>query len=115
MAAEKDLQKDLEALRADIAALTETVGRLGKDMAEARATMRESMKESVKTAARDAAAAGEDLLNDAMKLGGDAAGAAGEAAQSRVASLEDEIRRNPVSAVLAALGIGFIIGIINRR
>lgn len=115
MAAEKDLQQDLEALRADIAALTETVGRLAKDMADARATMRDTMKESVKTAAKDAAAAGEELLNDAVKLGGDAAGAAGEAAHARVTSLEDEIRRNPVTAVLAALGIGFIVGVLGRR
>jgi len=115
MAAEKDLQKDLEALRADIAALTETVGRLAKDMADARATMRDTMRDSVKTAAKDAAAAGEEFLNDAMKLGGDAAGAAGDAAHARMASLESEIRRNPISAVLTALGIGFIVGIIGRR
>ncbi len=111
MAADKDLQKDLEAIRADIAALTDTVGRLAKDMAEARATMRER----VKSAAGDAAAAGGDLFTDAMKLGGDAAGAAGDAAHEGLASLESEIRRKPISAVLAALGIGFIVGIIGRR
>jgi ElaB/YqjD/DUF883 family membrane-anchored ribosome-binding protein len=111
MAAEKDLQKDLEAIRADIAALTATVGRLAGDMAEVRATM----KESVKSAAKDAAEAGEELLSEAMKLGGDTAAAAGDAARASISTMEDEIRRNPISAVLTALGIGFIIGIIGRR
>ncbi len=115
MPAEKDLQKDLEALRADIAGLTETVGRLAAEMSDARATMRDTMKDSVRSAASNAAAAGEEFLNDAMKLGGDAAGAAGEAARARMASLEGEIRRNPISAILAALGIGFIVGIMGRR
>jgi ElaB/YqjD/DUF883 family membrane-anchored ribosome-binding protein len=115
MAAEKDFQKDLEALRADIAALTETVSRLAGEMADARTTMRDTVRDSVRSAAKDAAEAGEDLLSDAMKLGGDTAGAAADAARARVSSMEDEIKRNPVTAVLTALGIGFVIGIIGRR
>ncbi|MEX0851715.1 MAG: hypothetical protein WD036_00300 [Bauldia sp.] len=115
MATEKDLHKDLEALRSDLVALTETVRRLVGDVAEARAGMREAVKSAAKDAAKGAAAAGEELLSDAMKLGGDAAGAAGDAAHATVASLEAEIRRNPISAVFTALGIGFVIGIIGRR
>ena len=111
MATEKDLPKDLEAIRADIAALTETVGRLAADIADARG----AMKKTVKAAAKDAAEAGEDLLADTMKLGGDAAGAVGDAAHAGMASLEGEIKRNPISAVLTALGIGFVIGLIGRR
>jgi len=111
MAAEKDLPKDLEAIRADIAALTQTVGRLATDMADVRATL----KRTVRTAAKEAAEAGEELLSDAMKLGGDTAEAAADAARAGVSSVEAEIKRNPISAVLTALGIGFVIGIIGRR
>jgi ElaB/YqjD/DUF883 family membrane-anchored ribosome-binding protein len=104
MAADKDFQKDLDAIRADIAALTETLGRLAKDMTD----VRDTVKGSVKGAAKEAAEAGEELLSDAMKLGGDAA-------RAGMSSMEAEIKRNPLSAVLTALGIGFIIGIIGRR
>jgi ElaB/YqjD/DUF883 family membrane-anchored ribosome-binding protein len=111
MAADKDVQKDLEALRADIAALTETVGRLASDTAHVRA----AMKQTVGAAAREAADIGEQFVADAAKLGSDAAGAAADAGKAAMASLETEIRRNPISAVLTALGIGFVLGVIGRR
>jgi len=111
MATDKDLQKDLEAIRADIAALTESIGRLGGDMSE----MRTTMKQTVRDAAKDAVHAGEEILTEAMKLGSDAADTAADAARAGKSSLETEIRRNPISAVLTALGIGFVIGVIGRR
>src|SRR3990172_4236481 len=96
---EKDLQKDLEAIRADIAALTQAVGRLAADTAD----MRAAMKKSVSGAARDAGEAGERLFSDAIKLGGDTAGAAADAARAGMSSLEAEIKRNPISPLLTAL------------
>jgi len=111
MATDKDLQKDLEAIRADIAALTDSIGRLGGDMSDLRATMRQTVND----AAKDAVDAGEEILSEAMKLGSDAADTAADAARATKSSLEAEIKRNPISAVLIALGVGFVIGAIGRR
>ena len=111
MPTEKDLQKDLEAVRADIAALTQAVGRLGADTAD----MRAALTRNISGTGKDAGEAGERLVSDAMKLGGDTAEAAADAARVGMSSLEAEIKRNPISAVLTALGIGFVIGVVGRR
>jgi len=108
MAREKDIQKDIEAIRADIAALSDTLGRLASAVHDARSTMRDSMKTAAKDAAKETAGAGEELFADTVKLGSDTADAA-------VSSLDAIIRRNPITAVLTALGIGFLLGMMGRR
>ena len=101
---EKDLQKDIEAIRGDIAALAQTIGKLAADTAEVQARMRKN----VRKAASSAAEAGEDLIADT-------ADAAVDAAMAGMSSLEAEIKRNPLTAVLTALGIGFVVGLVGRR
>ena len=48
---EKDFQKDLEALRADIAALTDTVGSLAAQAAKAEAAIAKNVRKAAKGAA----------------------------------------------------------------
>jgi ElaB/YqjD/DUF883 family membrane-anchored ribosome-binding protein len=55
------------------------------------------------------------MWEDTMQLGSDTAEAAADAAQAGMATLESQIKRNPMSAVLVALGIGFVVGIIGRK
>jgi ElaB/YqjD/DUF883 family membrane-anchored ribosome-binding protein len=111
MASNKNLQKDLEAIRADIEALGDTIGKLA---AEATRT-RSRMAADVRRAARTATDAGEDILEETKHLGRDAAEAASDAADLGLSTIEKEIKRSPVGAVLVALGIGFLIGIIGHR
>lgn len=75
--------------------------------------------ESSKTHARRAA---EDLRSAATAMAGDYRDKATQAwddAKVRVRTLqedgEDYVRENPMRAVLTALGVGFVLGLIFRR
>jgi ElaB/YqjD/DUF883 family membrane-anchored ribosome-binding protein len=108
---EKDFQNDIETLRADIAALTETVSKLAGEASKAQAAMAKSMRK----AAKGAAGIGEEAWDEAVNLGHDAAEAARDATQAGVSSLENQIRANPLNAVLVALGVGFIVGLVGHK
>jgi ElaB/YqjD/DUF883 family membrane-anchored ribosome-binding protein len=108
---EKDFQKDLEALRADIAALTETVGSLAAQAAKAEA----AIARNVRKAAKSAVGTGEEMWDEGVQLGEDAARAAVHGAHAGVSTLEDQIKKNPMNAVLIALGVGFLVGIVGHK
>jgi ElaB/YqjD/DUF883 family membrane-anchored ribosome-binding protein len=95
-AATQDLAADLAALRADIAKLTASVANLVK--AETSAAT-DSVFGAVGSAGRkfaDGAAGAKDRLSGASS------------------ELEATIERNPLTAVLVALGAGLIIGLLSR-
>ncbi len=100
--------KSLDQLRADIAALSETVTRLASEGA---ASARSQIRESTSIAARGASAAGEQIYQNATVVGRDAA----ETAHIATAKIEYEIARNPLATVLVALGLGFALGVASRR
>ena len=97
---ENDFQQDLKAIRADIAALTETVGALATQASKVEAAIAKDIKKATKSVA----GAGEDLWDEGVQLGHDAARAASDGGRAGVATLEKQIRENPVNAVLIALG-----------
>src|ERR1700686_1619494 len=70
--ADKDLAEHLETIRADIASLTKSVSQLATDTAGIQANLRQR----VRNAAKSAVGAGEEILNEAEKLGGEAMHAA---------------------------------------
>jgi ElaB/YqjD/DUF883 family membrane-anchored ribosome-binding protein len=111
MATEKDLADHLETIRKDIASLSETVGQLVSDTAGIQA----SLKKRVSAAARQATAAGEQIVAEAAEMGNDAMHIAAREASAAVNSVEREIARNPLTAVLIALGAGFAIGLMSRK
>jgi ElaB/YqjD/DUF883 family membrane-anchored ribosome-binding protein len=108
---EKDFQNDIEALRADIAALTDTVGKLASEAVKAQA----AFAKDARTAAKAAGRVGEEMWEEAQQLGADGYDAAADAAGAGMATLENQIKRSPVSAVLIALGIGFVVGILGHK
>jgi ElaB/YqjD/DUF883 family membrane-anchored ribosome-binding protein len=108
---EKDLQTDIEAIRADISALTDTVGKLASEAMKAQAAFTKDAKKAAKAAGR----IGEEVWEEAQQLGADGVDAATDAAQAGMASLEKQIKRNPVNAVLIALGVGFLVGFIGHK
>lgn len=111
MATEKDFQKDMDALRADLAALADTVNKLASDTADVRDTVTKNLGKAAKRAAN----VGGQFAADAKVLSDHAAEAATDAASAGMASLEDQIKQHPVTAVLGALGVGFLIGVMGRK
>ena len=108
MTADKEFHVDLEAMRSDIAALTENVGKLAKEASKAKAAMTKSVTKAAKASAR----IGSKMWDEATDLGHDTAQAATDAAHSGRLDLERRIRQKPMSSVLFALGIGFVVGVI---
>lgn len=106
--ADTDLGQNFDRLRADIAALTETVTRLASEGA---VSAKSQLRDSAGRAARGVNAAGEQLYQDASALGRDAA----NTAHIATAQIESQIARNPITTVLIALGIGFAVGVLSRR
>ncbi|MCW5698027.1 MAG: DUF883 family protein [Bauldia sp.] len=92
-----DLQKELKALRADLTALVGTVKEIGASQAE-------NLASQVK------GAVGE--LGSRMRMTADEARRRGEEAAHEI---EDVIGRHPLTAVMVAMGVGFIVGAITRR
>lgn len=101
------LSEDLTVLRADVAKLAETLTVLAKSQGEAAADavtsrVRQGKRKAEATAAGlydEGVAAYEDVKERAGALGGDVSAA---------------IERNPLGAVAAALGVGFLLGLLSR-
>lgn len=98
---------DLDAIREEVASLTDAVHRLVSEGAKASRTAKRSM--------RNAASAGEDILENVWDLGGDSAAAVSDAAKVGVSTVEKLFTRNPLGMALVALGIGFCIGLFRPK
>lgn len=107
-AEQKALQEDIRALRADVAALAESIGRMA---AGATAGAQAGMQPGLDGAGH----AAQDFASDAEKLQADSIRAAEEAVNNAAALLASEVRRNPFTAIAAALCVGFIVGTTRRR
>ncbi len=91
-----DLSEDIEALRADVARLTETVSALvGQEADEFRRTL-------------------EERAEDIADRGRAYAARARAEADRYENQAEEMIVRNPLTAVLMAAGLGFIFGLLSR-
>jgi ElaB/YqjD/DUF883 family membrane-anchored ribosome-binding protein len=93
----ESLEAQIEALKSDIAAISTTLSDL------------------VKSGVREGRAKAERTAEHYKQQGKDQAEAAIEGARAYGEALEGHIERNPFSAVLVALGLGFLIGLMSRR
>jgi len=84
---DEELSDHVDRIRADIAALSETVRQLVGDTAGIQATL----KQRVGSAAKQAAHAGGDILGEAGALGEEAVEAAARGATAAVDSIETQI------------------------
>lgn len=69
----------------------------------------------MKKAAKNAGHVGEEIWEETIQLGSDTAEAATDATRVGMASLETQIKRNPVSAVIIALGVGFVVSLLGNK
>jgi ElaB/YqjD/DUF883 family membrane-anchored ribosome-binding protein len=95
------LQKDVAAVKNDIAALT--------------AQITDALNSFAGTAGKQARRKAESALEDASERGSAMMEAAQDAAYSIEETLEDAITQRPLATVGLALGIGFLIGVTWRR
>lgn len=109
--AEKEMAENLDKLRADISELSATVKSLVSETAGAQSELKKKLDET----ARHAAAAGESILHGAAEKGNEALHAATKQATDKLDEIEIKITRNPFAAVAIALGLGFVLGLMNRR
>jgi ElaB/YqjD/DUF883 family membrane-anchored ribosome-binding protein len=102
------VREDLNALRSDIAKLSEAVALLVREQTSAQA---EKVREAVGTARETLTGAAESFRRAGVGIAEDA--------QARLetlsSELEESVKRTPVTSVLTALIAGVIFGIITRR
>jgi ElaB/YqjD/DUF883 family membrane-anchored ribosome-binding protein len=91
------LEAQIETLKSDIASISETLQQL------------------VKSGVREGRAKAERTADYYKQQGMDQAEAALDTARAYGEALEVRIERNPFSAVLVALGLGFLVGLMSRR
>jgi ElaB/YqjD/DUF883 family membrane-anchored ribosome-binding protein len=108
---DKDMSENLDKLRADIAALSATVKTLVADTSGIQSTLKKKFDETT----RQASSMGEKIIKDATDMSNDALHAAARQASNTIDEVEVKITRNPFASVLIALGVGFAIGLLNRR
>jgi len=102
------LEKDVTAVKNDIAALTDQI-------TDALNTFAGSAQKQARRGYKQARANVDTALDDASERGGAMLDAAQDAAYSIEESLEEVIAQRPLATVGLALGLGFIIGMTWRR
>ncbi|MFK8253588.1 hypothetical protein [Ancylobacter terrae] len=101
------LSADLATLRGDVSKLTDTLAALVRNEGEA---VSAAVKQQVKRGAAKAEATAAGLLEE----GSAAVDEAKARAQSLASDVGTAIERNPFGAVIAALGVGFVFGLLTR-
>jgi ElaB/YqjD/DUF883 family membrane-anchored ribosome-binding protein len=95
-ATEDELQKQIDQLHDDIKSLAGTLSRLGKDkVGEAEGLARKEYRHLVR--------AGQDMVSDV-----------GDEFGQMEKQLKDTIRERPLTAVLGAVGLGFVLALLTR-
>ncbi|CUT13164.1 MULTISPECIES: DUF883 family protein [Bradyrhizobium] len=102
------LEKDVAAVKSDIAALTDQI-------TDALNTFANSSGKQARRGYRQARENVDSAIDDMSERGSAMMGAAQEAYGSIEETLEDAISQRPLATVGLALGIGFLIGAAWRR
>jgi len=107
-ASHERLEKDVTAVKNDIAALADQI-------TDALNTFAGSAGKQARRGYSQARANAESTMDDVSERGSAMMGAAQDAAYSIEESLEDVITQRPLATVGLALGLGFLMGAIWRR
>lgn len=102
------LEKDVTAVKNDIAALTDQI-------TDALNSFANNAGKQARRHYKDARANAESTLDDMSERGSAMMGAAQDAASSIEETLEEVITQRPLATVGLALGLGFLIGVTWRR
>ena len=102
------LQKDVTAVKNDIAALTDQI-------TDALNSFAGTATKQARRGYKQARAGAEQAMDDVSERGSAMMDAAQDAASSIEESLEEVITQRPLATVGLALGLGFLIGVTWRR
>jgi ElaB/YqjD/DUF883 family membrane-anchored ribosome-binding protein len=102
------LEKDVTAVKSDIAALTDQI-------TDAINTFAGTARKQAKRGYKQARANVDSTMDEMSERGGAMMDAAQDAAHSIEETLEDVITQRPLATVGLALGLGFLIGATWRR
>ena len=102
------LEKDVTAVKNDIAALTDQI-------TDAINSFAGTAQKQARRGYKQARANVDSALDDASERGGAMMDAAQDAAMSIEESLEDVITQRPLATMGLAIGLGFLIGVTWRR
>jgi ElaB/YqjD/DUF883 family membrane-anchored ribosome-binding protein len=102
------LEKDVTAVKNDIAALTDQI-------TDALNTFAGTAKKQARRGYKQARENVDSALDDVSERGSAMLGAAQDAAATVEETLEDVITQRPLATVALALGLGFLIGVTWRR
>src|SRR5579872_365447 len=102
------LEKDVTAVKNDIAALTDQI-------TDALNTLAGTASKQARRGYKQARADVGSVVDDLSERGSTVIGAAQDAATSVEETLEDVIAERPLATVGLALGLGFLIGVTWRR
>jgi ElaB/YqjD/DUF883 family membrane-anchored ribosome-binding protein len=102
------LEKDMSAVKNDIASLSQQIAEAVNSLA---ALAQKQAKRGFKTARANV----DSVVSDASERAGVVVGAAQEAAATIGDTLEGAIQERPLAAMGIALGLGFLIGVTWRR
>ena len=102
------LEKDVIAVKNDIAALTDQI-------TDALNSFAGTATKQARRGYKQARAGAEQAMDDVSERGSAMMGAAQDAASSIEESLEEVIAQRPLATVGLALGLGFLIGVTWRR
>jgi ElaB/YqjD/DUF883 family membrane-anchored ribosome-binding protein len=104
----EDIQRELKVIRDDIARLADQVSTLlssgGNDAIREVKAQIDRFRDRL-----------DDVLSDAGAKGLDAIGGLRDSTDTLLDSLEDAVRKRPVSTLGVALGVGFLFGVTWRR
>ena len=96
-AGEESLEAQVETLKAELANVSATLSEL------------------VKSGVRQGRAKAEHTAEQYLRQGQKQADAAIDSARAYGEALEGQITKNPFTAVLVALGLGYLVGLMSRR
>jgi len=102
--AREELARRVEALQSDLSALADSLKAVGMEQIN---STQNSIREAVDTAGR--------AVNGAVKMTEAEAQHLGEAAAEKIGAAGMVIGRNPLTAVLVSIGLGFVVGKISRH
>jgi ElaB/YqjD/DUF883 family membrane-anchored ribosome-binding protein len=102
------LEKDVNSVKTDIAALTDQIS-------DAINTFAGAARKQAKRGYKQARAQVDSTMDDVSERGGAMMEAAQDAAHSIEETLEEVVTQRPLATVALALGLGFLIGATWRR
>jgi ElaB/YqjD/DUF883 family membrane-anchored ribosome-binding protein len=104
----KELSKQVENLRNDLAELAKTVRSLAQ---EGSASAQRGVRETADKLTRR----GQELADDARTAGQQAVEHGSEIVKEKYGEFETTVRRHPTTAVAVALGLGYLAGLLSRN